>query len=163
MNILVVDDNPLVLHVMSAFFRRKGHTVMTYDAPLACPLYTAPACPCSPDAVCPDIIISDVDMPNVDGVSFVEAVFNKRCKCKHIALLSGKDLSDQNRKRASTMGTRFFTKPLDFDEFETWVMFRERAHNCPLLPPVSPYLTTRTREGSLTNLPRARSPDAPPS
>ena len=129
MNIVLVDDDPIILHVLGSLFRRKGHVVKTYDTPLTCPVYTATSCPCSPDAVCPDIIISDVDMPNVDGVSFVEAIFNKQCKCKHVALLSGKDIPDYNMKRIARLGTRVFTKPLDFAEFEAWVMIRERSHN----------------------------------
>ena len=122
MNIVVVDDDACVLHLLSCVLCRKGHTVRTYDNPLMCPLYTAPACSCYLESDCPDVIISDVDMPDVDGVSFVEAVFNKQCKCKYIALFSGKTLSDQNRTRADTMGVRFFTKPLDFAELEAWML-----------------------------------------
>ena len=129
MNIVLLDDDRAVLTVLSIMLRLKGHTVSTFDNPLACPLYTAPACPCSLESECPDIIISDVDMPKVDGVSFVEAVFNKPCKCKRVALLSGKDLSAHHKKRTVTLGTRFFTKPLDFDEFDEWVSPREQSCN----------------------------------
>lgn len=129
MNIVLIDDDPVVLHVLSSLFRHRGHVVKTYETPLACPLYTAVSCPCS-SGECPDIIISDVDMPNVDGVSFVEAVFNKQCKCKHVALLSGRDLSDLDQKRISRVGVKFFTKPLDFAEFDAWTMLPEGSRPC---------------------------------
>jgi DNA-binding response OmpR family regulator len=129
MHIVLVDDDPLVLHALGSLFRRKGHAVSTYGSPLDCPIYKSTSCPCIPEAKCPDIIISDVDMPDVTGLTFVEAVFNRKCKCKHVALLSGKDISDHDMKRIAKLGTRVFTKPLDFAEFEAWVMLRERSFN----------------------------------
>ena len=129
MNIVLVDDDPLVLHALGSLFRRKGHAVLTYGNPLECPIYTSTSCPCCPDSKCPDVIISDVDMPDVTGLTFVEAVFNRKCKCKHVALLSGQGIVDEDMKRLAKHGIRFFTKPLDFAEFEAWVMLRERSYN----------------------------------
>ena len=129
MNIVLVDDDPLVLHALGSLFRRKGHEVSTYGNPRECCIYTSTSCPCNPECKCPDIIISDVDMPDITGLTFVEALFDRKCTCKHVALLSGKDISDHDMKRIAKLGTRVFTKPLDFAEFEAWVMLRERSFN----------------------------------
>jgi CheY-like chemotaxis protein len=126
LNIVLVDDDPLVLYSLASLFQRKGHSVLTYDNPLACPIFTQPHGSCFPDSTCPDIIITDFDMPAVNGVKFIETVFKKGCKCQHVALLTGVGVSDYDMRRLAKYGTRFFTKPLDFAEFEAWMMVREK-------------------------------------
>ena len=126
MQIVLVDDDPLVLITLSGLFRRKGHTVLTYNSPLECPIYKSAHGSCFPESKCPDIIISDIDMPDVNGLEFIESLFAKGCKCKHIAMLSGKGISDSDMKRMVEHGVRYFTKPLDYVEFEMWLMLRAR-------------------------------------
>jgi len=126
MKIVFVDDDPMVLHVLGGVFRRRGHAVLTYDTPLSCPIYTARHGACFPESTCPDIIISDYDMPEVDGAQFIETIMKKGCKCKRLALLSGKGIPDSVMMRLAKYGTRFFTKPLDFVELEVWLMLAER-------------------------------------
>jgi CheY-like chemotaxis protein len=124
MKAVILDDDPVVLRVLGALFERTGYQVLLYESPLACPLYTTPTCSCwlqtsCPD--CPDIIISDVDMPQVNGVTFIETLFIKGCKCRNIALLSGKGLSAEDMGRVATIGSQLFLKPLVFAEFESWL------------------------------------------
>jgi CheY-like chemotaxis protein len=126
LKIVLVDDDPLVLYSLASLFQSKGHSVLTYDNPLACPIFTQPHGSCFPDSSCPDIIITDYDMPEVNGTKFIETVFKKGCKCQHVALLTGVGVSDYDMRRLAKYGTRFFTKPLDFAEFEAWMMVREK-------------------------------------
>ncbi len=126
LKIVLVDDDPMVLHTLSALFHRKGHSVLTYDNPLTCPIFSQPHGSCFPDSTCPDIIITDFDMPEVNGTKFIETVFKKGCKCQHVALLTGVAVPDQDMRRLAKYGTRFFTKPLDFAEFDAWMMVREK-------------------------------------
>jgi len=129
MKIVLIDDEPAVLNILSRMFQRRGHEVLTYVNPVACPIYSSAHGSCFPQSKCPDIIISDVDMPGVNGLKFIDTVFQKGCKCKHVALLTGKGISDQDMKRMAKLGARCFTKPLDFAEFEAWLMFREQSYN----------------------------------
>lgn len=46
-----------------------------------------------------------------------------------IAILSGKGLSDPDMKRMMKYGVRYFTKPLDYVEFEMWLMLRGQNFN----------------------------------
>ncbi len=60
-------------------------------------------------------------MPKVDGVEFVKRVINKRCHCKHVAFLSGRELPAEVLPFMSDAGVRFFEKPLDFEAFDAWL------------------------------------------
>lgn len=126
MKIALIDDDPLVLVTLSNLFRRKGHTVLTYNNPLECPVYKSSQGGNLPDSQCPDIIISDADMPEVTGVEFFDSIISRGCKCKHLAILSGKGIPDHDMKRMAEYGVRYFTKPLDYAEFEAWLMLREQ-------------------------------------
>jgi len=125
MKIAFIDDDPMVLHMLGSMFRSRGHEVLTYDHPRSCPIYTAPHGACFTKSTCPDIIISDYDMPDVDGAKFVETIIKKGCKCKRIAILSGIIIPDDVMRRLAKYGTRFFAKPLDFVEIEAWIMLSE--------------------------------------
>ncbi len=129
MKIVFVDDDPLVLHSLGGMFRRLGYEVITYDTPLSCPIFTAPHGTCYPESKCPDIIISDYDMPIVDGAHFLDTIMKKGCMCKRMALLSGKAVPDSVMMRLAKYGTRFFTKPLDFVELEAWIMLTKLNHH----------------------------------
>jgi len=119
--VLIVDDDPSNLKMMSILLKRRGFEVMVFDNPLECPIYSSPTCPCSPVSLCPDIIISDVDMPKVNGLEFVEAVVKKGCKCNHVALVTGQGLDEQKLDKAGRLNVRCFLKPLDLDEFDAWL------------------------------------------
>jgi CheY-like chemotaxis protein len=72
---------------------------------------------------CPDLIVSDYSMPVLNGVELLESFINKGCRCRHFAIISGKGILDisENLKRVTKYGTRFFTKPLDLDDFYDWL------------------------------------------
>lgn len=126
MKIVLVDDDPLVLMALGGLFKKKGHSVLTYDNPLSCPMFTESHGSCFPDGACPDIIITDYDMPDVNGTRFIEMVLGKGCQYRNVAVLTGIRIPDQDMRRLARYGTRFFTKPLDYAEFEAWIMLRER-------------------------------------
>jgi len=129
MKAVLVDDDPLVLFTLNGLLQRRGYEVLSYANPLECPVYTSPACPCLPSAICPDIIISEVEMPKVGGIKFIETVFKKGCKCKHLALIADKALDVGSLNRMAKYGTRFFMKPLDFDELDEWLVRAEQTRH----------------------------------
>ncbi len=129
LKIVLVDDDPMVLHALKAFFQRNGHVVTIFEDPSLCPIFTRPHGACFQGSACPDIIITDFDMPDVSGVKFVDFVYSKGCKCKHVALLSGIGVPDREMRRLAKYGTRFFTKPLDFAEVEAWMAATESPYD----------------------------------
>ena len=73
------------------------------------------------EAGCPDLIVSDFNMPVVNGVELLESAIEKGCHCRHLALMSAKGLMEADMRRLAKYGTRYFTKPLDLDDFYPWL------------------------------------------
>ncbi len=118
---VVIDDDPLALAYLKRVLQRKGYEVEAYSDPILAPLHQDTGCPCSLHPNCPAIIISDVDMPSVNGVALLEFAMKKGCRCRNLALISGKGMEHADLIRMAKYGTRYFTKPLDLVEFNAWI------------------------------------------
>ena len=119
---IIVDDDPTVLSLLPRMMQRRGYKGHTYDDPVKSPLYQCRGCPCSMHKEgCPDLIISDYNMPVVNGVELLESAKENGCLCRHLALITGAGLLETDLIRLAKYGTRHFTKPLDLDEFYGWL------------------------------------------
>jgi len=66
MNILLVDDDEMVLQTIGDFLTRRGHRVRAAaDGSEALRLM---------DGEPPDLVLSDIQMPGMDGIAFLKAV-----------------------------------------------------------------------------------------
>jgi DNA-binding response OmpR family regulator len=106
-------------------------------------------CRCAPGVTCTDIIISDLVMPQVFGLDFVEALFAKGCVAPHLAMMSGY-WSGADEARAVRLGRRLFAKPFDLTEIDAWLATVET-----LVPPNRGLLLLSAPEWG--GQPRARS------
>ncbi len=132
---IIIDDDPMALSYLKRVLQRRGYEVEGYADPALTPLHQDLNCPCSLHPNCPAIIISDVDMPSVNGVELLESIMKKGCRCLNLALISGKGLGHEDLTRMAKYGTRYFTKPLDLAEFNAWIDRIDRAVDChPVIP-----------------------------
>jgi DNA-binding response OmpR family regulator len=120
MRALVFDDDAAIRSLVWTVMDHRGYEVFTFPDPGICPLHVAKQCACSQDQSCSDIILSDLDMPNVKGLDFVESLLNKGCRCKHIALMSG-GWSPEEMEHAKSLGLRTFSKPFPIAELSRWL------------------------------------------
>jgi DNA-binding response OmpR family regulator len=118
--VLIFDDDPMIRHMLWAVCDRRGYEVFTFPDPILCPLHAKYRCPCKPETTCSDVIISDLDMPNVKGLDFVKTLLGKGCRCSNIALMSGA-WSARDRARAAELGCRLLTKPFHISEVMEWL------------------------------------------
>ena len=121
MKVIIVVDDPLILSLLHILIQRRGHTVLSYSNPQECPLFRAPSCPCAAAPPCPDVILSDYNMPQVNGMEFLEDVRNRGCQCTHVAIITGKGLAEDDLIRMAKLDTRFFLKPVDFQQLYDWL------------------------------------------
>jgi hypothetical protein len=112
-------------------------------------------CPCAPGITCTDIILSDLNMPLVQGLDFVEALALKHCAAPHIALMSG-TWSEADEDRAARLGCRVFRKPFSLVAIDPWL-----AKVATLVSPDRGLLPWDTCSGGVADPCPRRSPIAP--
>lgn len=118
---LVFDDDSLIRHLLWRYLDRRGYEVFTFPDPGLCPLHAKDRCLCDQETTCTDIILSDLNMPNVKGLDFVEELFAKGCRCHNIALMSGA-WSEHDVARANSLGCKLFSKPFTIAEIQKWLV-----------------------------------------
>ena len=114
------EDDLLVRSLLQMLLEHRGYEVVAFSDPALCPLHPAPACQCPPGQTCADVILSDLQMPNVHGLEFAERQLEKGCKCQHRALMSGA-WSEADRARAQELGCRVFDKPVSSEQLQDWL------------------------------------------
>jgi CheY-like chemotaxis protein len=132
---IIIDDDPLALSYLKRVLQRRGYEVEAYSDAVLAPLHQDANCPCTLHPNCPALIISDVDMPSVSGLELLETIMKKGCRCRNLALISGKGLDHADLIRMAKYGTRYFAKPLDLAEFNTWIDRIDKDTDCrPVIP-----------------------------
>jgi CheY-like chemotaxis protein len=124
--VILIDDNDGIRSGLSQIFAARGYEVFEFSNPAICPLQIMPECRCNANQACTDIIVSDIDMPNMTGLSFIENQKKKNCKCQHIVLMSG-NWTEQDLLRAHELGCKTFAKPFTFQELYEWLDEVERS------------------------------------
>ena len=118
--VLIFEDNDVLRSVLKKIIDEYGYEVHAFSNPAMCPLYYPSKHNCLVDNPCSDIIISDVNMPIMNGLEFIENQLKKGCKVKFRALMSA-DWNDSDLQCAKRMGCRVFRKPFDIKELLKWL------------------------------------------
>lgn len=126
MRAVVIDDEPSVRRFLQLILTRRGYHVTTYENPTEAQLYRHVTCPCSPQPECPDLIISDLDMPRVNGIDLVERLQDKGCRCRHITIISGSGRPSLEMLEMARSGVRYFPKPVELATINAWLDQVER-------------------------------------
>ncbi len=118
--VILLDDNEGVRSILTEILKERGYEVFPYSDPGICPLQLERECLCSKGQACADIIISDVDMPSMTGLEFIENQKKKNCKIRHVVLISG-GWTEERLERAHNLGCKTFSKPFPFGQFHNWL------------------------------------------
>lgn len=106
--IVVVDDDEDMLELLCVMLKDKGYPVKSFtDAKSAIDHIENSAA---------DIIISDIIMPGIDGLSFCDTIKTKYHQ-KYFILLSAKDQKEDVAKGLSKGADDYIVKPFDTSEF----------------------------------------------
>jgi DNA-binding response OmpR family regulator len=117
---IILEDNQIEQGILKYLLIARNHEVITYNDPSICPLQLSPECRCSEDERCTDIIISDLNMPYVNGLEYIRNQRIKGCKCKKVALVSS-ELNEDVKKKAEELSCKVFAKPYDISEIYNWL------------------------------------------
>jgi len=107
---LVIDDEPAILRLIATVFRSNGWETMTApDAETAIEMLESQA---------PDVIITDIRLPGVDGVEFAERVkSDERFSDVPLAFISAWESPPTFREPPPVT---YFRKPFDVDALASW-------------------------------------------
>jgi DNA-binding NtrC family response regulator len=123
--VLIFDDQPEIRQILWSLFDSRGYEVFTFQNPALCPISKEKICPCKGETACSDIILSDVDMPIQNGMTFLEQQAKKGCRCNHKALMSGA-FTDEIISKAKELGLKIFKKPFNITDIIDWLDEIER-------------------------------------
>ena len=124
MRILFFEDNAIVrLQVRRALWKH-GWEVISFPDPAACSLYQCASCACHAAEVCADAIVTDFDMPHLDGLTFVKELLEKGCRIENLAMLS--EIQDKTAlARAKALGLSVFSKAEGIPALLEWLQHVE--------------------------------------
>ncbi len=120
LRIVLLEDNDIVREVLHASLTHRGYEVYVFSDPTICPLQALPACRCTENQSCTDVILTDLDMPGMDGFQFIENLKSKNCKCRHVAIMSAW-ISPLDMHRARQLDCKIYEKPFRMELFIKWL------------------------------------------
>ena len=120
MRILIFDDETAILKVFESVCEMQNYEVFTFETPHGCPLDVQTKCTCPLNEKCADVIISDIRMPDLNGIDFIQQQLNKGCKVGNIALMSGQ-WTIEEREIVESLGCKIFLKPFTIVVLEEWL------------------------------------------
>jgi DNA-binding NtrC family response regulator len=123
--VLIFDDNESIRDILWRYFDHRGYEVFTFPHPRSCPICETATCECPLNESCADLLITDLNMPFMKGLDFIEQQLSKGCRVKNHALMTG-DLTEPDRYRAERLGIRVFEKPFDLEDIEQWASEAEQ-------------------------------------
>ena len=118
--VLIFDENKDLSITLKEILNERGYEVFTFADRGVCPLFHTVDHIAISDSICSDIIISDLYLPNRDGLKLIKDRIDKGCKVKFRALIST-TWSDADWQYAHKLGCRLFRKPFDLKEMLEWL------------------------------------------
>jgi len=123
--VLIFDDEVSIRRLFRIALERRGYEIFDFDNPSICPLYTQELCGCPSNKMCADIIISDIRMPSVDGISFIREQKEKGCKVQNV-LITSAYIDPYVQKEVEELGCVCLKKPFHIDQFNAIIDMFEK-------------------------------------
>ncbi len=123
LKILVFDDDESIRNLLKTALEAQGHEVTTLSDPTEFKFYNKKDCPCTLNEPCADILIADIVMPNVEGITFYKQLKEAGClplARGNVAIISGY-LTIHYMNDLNELGIQYFRKPFNLDDIYAWV------------------------------------------
>ncbi len=118
--VYILEDEFTLRSTLSAYLQIKGYEVQAFSDPSFCPLSNESSCVCKRQSPCADFIITDINMPGMTGLRFIDLQKNKGCKAPNIAIMSA-SWSKKQYQKARKLGCKVFEKPFGLNDLLQWM------------------------------------------
>ena len=119
--IFIVDDEEGIREPLSEFLEILGYSVETAPSPKFCQA-SAGQHPCTKNEACWDILLVDLNMPFMDGLTFLETRPMRGCKGQQAkTALITTHLSPRDELRLKAIGCDYLQKPIRFSDIVAWI------------------------------------------
>lgn len=121
--IIIIDDDSNVCAVLTNIFNEWGYHAVMYSKSVISSEFMKNECQCSKHHLCADIIMFDINMPDMTGLELIDKLKQNGCKVENFAVMSGA-WSDKDMENAGRLGCRAFTKPFhikNVDDIKDWI------------------------------------------
>jgi len=118
---LIFDDDVFILKLLKEVLLNMDYEVFTFNEPTVCPIYEKNAEHCNQNAPCADILITDFEMPKMNGIELLQNQIQRGCPVDTTskAVISGRG-SIGNDEAIKQLGVSFFKKPINIGEISKW-------------------------------------------
>lgn len=117
---IVFDDNYVLRTVISDILKDRGYEVFDSSEPGFCHTFLESKCTYSGKYICANIVITDLNMPNMSGLEFIEYQKSMGCNIPNIAVMSA-GWTENELARAEKHGCHTFNKPFRINELKKWL------------------------------------------
>lgn len=126
--VFVLEDESILRSTLGEILTQNGYNVQEYSDPTFCPISNVQNSWCNVKVPCADFIITDINMPRMNGLKFIENQMQKGCIAPHVAVMSAVWSEDQYQK-ARELGCKVFEKPFGFIDLLNWMKECENQSN----------------------------------
>ena len=122
-NLLIIENDDSVRDNLGVYTEKLGYKPILISDPLVCGAAKSSEPPCSAKKPCADILLIDKDCPAIDGLKLIELQTQKGCTVNpQRKALMASTITDQEHKKAATLGCHVIPKPVTLETLESWLM-----------------------------------------
>jgi CheY-like chemotaxis protein len=123
---ILIEDDAQTLQMLTLLLEKRGHEVLAFSSPAACPSFLDPTCQCPQEHPCGDILITDMNMPTMNGLDFIRLQAQRGCQGKmRKKLLLSANISQQHIAEAQKIGCTVMRKPFKLAALLAWIIEAE--------------------------------------
>lgn len=123
LNIVIFENDQVIARLLQVVLNRLGYNqIKIFTDPSLCPLYAEPSCNCPVTKPCADVLISDINMPRIDGLDFFRDHDGRGCQIilQNKALMSA-GVTPEQQTLLLKSGYHFIKKPFEIDKLGAWL------------------------------------------
>ena len=128
--ILIFEDETSIRRPLSTFLQSKGYEVLAFPSPISCALFSRNLCICPRDHACADMVITDMQMPEMNGLELIRTMAVKGCCVPpRNKIVISSAVTPEQKAELVALGCIFLPKPFELGDL--LAIIRDCEKNIP--------------------------------